>query len=77
MLSVVPLPSRSQEDMLAWFDTMRDRLAAGEFDSIWFFGWTPDGKFLTLERGKRQDKIVKIGALECFKQDLINSMEVV
>jgi len=72
---VVTLPKPEVEDMLASLDKLRERVAAGEFETIWVVAWTPDRQLVTAERGKPKDRLWKIGAIECFKQDLITCME--
>jgi hypothetical protein len=72
---VVPLPKPHVDDMLAMIDELRERVAAGEFETLWLIAWTPDHKLLSAERGKPKDRLWKIGAIECFKQDLITCMD--
>ena len=75
LAEVAKLPKPEIENMLKKIDNLRKMVLEGNFESIWVIAWTYDHKLLSSECGTPKGKIYKIGALECFKQDLINSME--
>lgn len=72
---VVSLPKPDVDEMLAFIDQLRERVAAGEFETLWLLAMTPDRKMISVERGKARDKLFKLGQLEAFKYDLITSMD--
>ena len=72
---VVPLPRPDVEEMVEFIDRLRERVVAGEFETLWLLAMTPDRKMLSIERGKPRDKLFKLGQLEAFKYDLITSMD--
>lgn len=63
------------DSMLGLLDKLKKRVTAGEFETLWFIGWTPDNKLVSAERGKVVGRMAKIGMIECFKQDLITTMD--
>lgn len=73
---VVPFVRPSQSDEIA--DTL-EKLAArargGEFDAVVALAFTPDGRYLTVERGKRHSRLEMIGILEGLKIDLLKTTE--
>jgi hypothetical protein len=73
--SVVAFPRPEIDNMLDSLDKLRERILAGDFESIWIIAWTPHNSLVSVERGKPRERLVKIGAIECFKQDLITCME--
>jgi hypothetical protein len=74
-ITLLEIPRPEIENMLEGIENLRKRVEAGEFDSIWIIGWTPDHQLISVERGKPVDRLVKIGMIECFKQDMIQCME--
>jgi len=75
LATVVDMPKPEVDEMLDALDKLRERVAAGELESIWIIGWTHDRHLITAERGKALDRLMKIGIIECFKQDLITCMD--
>lgn len=75
-MKIVPLKKPAESEAI--IETLTDlieRANSGEFDSLLILAFRPDGKFWTIERGKRHNRLEMVGLLETMKLDLLKTME--
>jgi hypothetical protein len=51
------------------------RARAGEFETIFIVGLSPDGKWMTAQSGRRLDSLRTVGVLESIKADVLIASE--
>lgn len=72
--ALVELPTPNTDEMVEALEKLTVRIKAGEFVSILITAFADDRRILTVERGRRMSRLEMVGLLECWKQDLLSTM---
>ena len=72
--SIVKLePPSTTAKVVACLENALEHAKAGEYETIFLVAFTPNGMWVTVQRGKRLDPLRAVGVMESIKADILEA----